>query len=180
MARVRFKKVRGADDAMASIKDRITRAVRGTTTEAARVVVKEGRRDITSAPGNWGTRWPASLRADTEVNQSRGVVTVYSTIPYFKIFEYGGKIKGKPLLWIPLGFASDARNVMARDYPGGLFRVDRTGKAPLLLSRSTGEPKYFGKESVDIPQKFHIRETCRSVGRRVKDIYYRVYRSLKG
>jgi hypothetical protein len=68
------------------------------------------------------------------------------------VFQEGRVIHGKPLLWIPLSF-SDAVGIRARDY-GPLFRVDRSGKSPLLLSPKDGEPKYSGHEQITIPKKF--------------------------
>lgn len=84
-------------------------------------------------------------------------------------------ISGKPLLWIPLDFASDAKGVRARDYPGRLFRVDRAGKAPLLLSDDG--PKYFGKEQVRIPKKWHLRQIAAQVSRKMNSYFKRAMRN---
>jgi hypothetical protein len=85
------------------------------------------------------------------------------------VFELGAKIFGRPLLWIPLSFARDAQGLRARDFPEPLFRVNRLGKAPLLMSK-TG-PKYFGKESVTIPRKWQLRAVIRGVSRRMNRYY---------
>src|SRR5690606_16192623 len=110
-------------------------------------------------------------------------VMVRHAVPYWRVFEFGATIHGKPLLWIPLSFATDAQGKNARDYPGRLFRVDRAGKAPLLMTRRRGqeaEAKYFGKESVTIPRKFRLREIIRGVAKMTPTIYRRAFRRARG
>jgi hypothetical protein len=77
-----------------------------------------------------------------------------------------------------LSFARDAQGVRARDYPQPLFRVNRKGKAPLLLTKG-GEPKYFGKPRVRIPRKFHIRDIVRIVSRSIKPVFREVLKQEK-
>jgi hypothetical protein len=124
------------------------------------------------AGGNFGSqRWQQGFRALVSyVSRIEIVVRVTHAVKYWKVFEFGAVIKGRPLLWIPLSFAKDAIGKRARDYPGPLFRVDRKGKAPLLLTTG-GVPKYFGKESVKIPKKFHLRSIVRKNARRMKVWY---------
>lgn len=130
-----------------------------------------GRNDI-RAGGNFGSaRWQEGFHAKLSY-QSRGDMSIRIThdVPYWLVFEEGRTIYGKPLLWIPLHFATDAWGVRARDFPGKLFRVDRkNGKAPLL--HDGHEPKYFGKESVTIPKKWHLREITKDVSRSVNQKY---------
>jgi hypothetical protein len=131
----------------------------------------EGRADI-AAGGNFSSeRWQEGFEAKVSY-QSRYDLSVRAThsVFYWRVFEYGATILGRPMLWIPLSFARDAQGVRARDYPGPLFRVDRKRGAPLLLTTG-GAPKYFGKESVTIPQKWHLREVVRRVSRRMSDYY---------
>lgn len=101
-------------------------------------------------------------------------------VPYWTVFQFGKVIQGRPLLWIPLSFATDAQGVMARDYPGPLFRVDRAGKAPLLMTNvgKRAEAKYFGKESVRIPKKFHLIEICTRIGRGLAEMYRGQFRRI--
>jgi hypothetical protein len=97
------------------------------------------------------------------------------------VFEEGRIIRGNPLLWIPLSFADDAQGVMARDYPGQLFRIDRAGKSPLLMASGgpggKAQPKYFGRESVTIPKKWHLREIAKQVSRRLGEFYREAMRN---
>lgn len=165
--------------------DQVRSAARETAREAAAEVVKRGRADIASAPGNWGPRWPAGLHATVSEGGGNIRIAIFHDIPYYNVFERGALIRGKPLLWIPLSFATDVTRgqwsphgptaIRARDYPGRLFRVDRkNGKAPLLMTKPIGGPaqaKYFGKESVTIPKKFHVRQIAQQVARSMKDMY---------
>lgn len=152
---------------------RIRSSIEFTMREAAAEMLRRGRADI--AAGIKATsRWLRGLHADVTLGKDRSTITVSHDVPYWTIFQFGGKIKGKPLLWIPLSFSGERRR--ARDR-GGLFRVDRVGKAPLLLDISTKQPIYFGKESVTIPKKFHIIEIAREIGRSLRAIYSKHFRA---
>lgn len=144
------------------------KALLAAVKEARDKSLREARMNISQA-GRFGTRWTQGLTA--EIDDTRGnIVTQYEhAVPYWSVFQFGKVIHGKPLLWIPLSFARDAQGVRARDYPGGLFRVDRkSGKAPLLFSVLDQEPKYFGKERVRIPKKFRVLEIIRAVSKNIK------------
>lgn len=129
-----------------------------------------GRNDI-RAGGNFGSaRWQEGFHAKLSY-QSRGDMSIRIThdVSYWLVFEEGRVINGKPMLWIPLHFAVEAWGLRARDYPHPLFRVNRPGKAPLLLDDQG--PKYFGKESVTIPKKWHLRDIVKDVSRKVNQYY---------
>jgi hypothetical protein len=162
-------------------KSRLVREAVAATAEIAAVQIEEeGRADIQSS-GNFGPRWTEGFQAKVTQGGGNYVINVTEAVPYWRVFEFGAEIHGKPLLWIPLSFAGDAKGVRARDYPGQLFRVDRPGKAPLLMA--PGKPaqaKYFGKESVTIPQKFHLRDVVKGVARGLREIYRSVRSSQKG
>jgi len=156
----------------------VKQAADETAAEAAEAIKEKGDADISGA-GRFGSRWTDSFKAEVSTDRERVLISVYSTIPYFSIFEFGGTIKGNPLLWIPLSpeYGGDAMGINARDY-GALFKVPnkrtpnaRAGKAPLLLSYSDRQPKYFGKEQVTIPRKFSIREICREEANKVPGIF---------
>lgn len=145
--------------------DRLEKAGRDAIRAAAKTVADEiftaGANDIKSA-GKFGYRWIEGLHVDVSEGGGSVRIAVTHTVPYWRVFEYGAVIHGKPLLWIPLSFADVPKGVWARDY-GPLFRVDRkSGAAPLLFSVNDRQPKYFGKESVTIPQKFHLRDIARN------------------
>ena len=149
----------------------IKRSMRSAADTAADNILERGRADISGA-GRFGTRWTSGLTAPVTEEKDGIVITVRQAVPYWSIFEYGATIKGKPLLWIPLSFATEAQGVRARDFPGRLFRVDRkSGGAPLLLSADDKQPKYFAKSSVTIPKKFHIVEIIQDVARLLGALY---------
>lgn len=153
-------------------------AARASAQEGAGIILKRGRSDISKA-GRFGSRWTDGLTAPVTEGGGRIVINVAHAVPYFMVFQRGKVIRGKPLLWIPLSFAGDALGRRARDFPGGLFRVNRAGKAPLLLSIRDKRPKYFGKTKVTIPKKFHVLEIGREVGRSLKELYRKHFRLLK-
>ena len=147
-------------------------AIRAAAQDVADEILRFGRADIKSA-GKFGSRWTEGLRAGIDVTEGGGNIriNVTNTVPYWGVFEHGAVIHGKPLLWIPLSFAGIPPGTNARDF-GPLFRVDRkNGGAPLLLSVADRQPKYFGKESVTIPKKFHISEIAARAQRRVPEYW---------
>lgn len=150
--------------------DRVNQAIRLTAEQTATTIEKRGRADISRA-GRFGRRWTDGFHAKVSQGGANTVIKVTEDVPYWTVFQFGKIIKGKPLLWIPLSFASDAQGVRAKNFPQPLFRVDRnSGKAPLLLTFS-GVPKYFGKSEVKIPKKFHLLEIAAEEGRKMADRY---------
>lgn len=156
---------------------RVRNAARAAAFEASEEIRKRSAADMASA-GNFGPRWTGGLNIDITEGGGNIRIAFSHNVSYFNVFQYGAVIKGKPLLWIPLSFASDAKGVLARNFPGGLFYVDRSkkGKAPLLLSRQSRQPKYFGKEQVTIPKKFHVIEIIRDVSKSVRSYFLKNFR----
>jgi Bacteriophage HK97-gp10, putative tail-component len=141
-------------------------AIRLAADDVATEILQEGRADI-SAAGKFGARWTEGLRADVSEGGGSVRVAVTHDVSYWRVFEYGATISGNPLLWIPLSFANVPPGTSAKDY-GPLFRVDRkSGGAPLLLSVQDKQPKYFGKEQVVIPKKFHLTEIARAAANKL-------------
>lgn len=158
--------------AAAKNKAKILAAERGAAQDVVNYVVPQARADIARA-GRFGPRWTQGFQG--KITEGGGFIRVSFTeaVPYWRIFQYGGVINGKPMLWIPLSFAKDAQGIRARDYPGRLFRVDRkSGGAPLLLAAGNpAQPKYFGKDHVTMPKKFHLVEIVRSGAKLMKSFY---------
>jgi hypothetical protein len=147
------------------------KATADTIHELGQEMLAQGRADMAGAGNFSSDRWQSGLVAAEDVGPDRSTLTISHLVPYWRVFEFGAVIKGNPLLWIPLSF-SDAVGIMARDYAGGLFRVDRkSGGAPLLLSIQDKKPKYFGKESVTIPKKFHLRQIMRGVWANFRSVF---------
>lgn len=155
-------------------KRRINDAARDAADDVVDYVVPRAKQDISNA-GRFGSRWSDGFQG--KVTEGGGSIKVSFNMPsappmkHWRVFEFGAVIHGKPLLWIPLSFATDAQGIRARDYPGKLFRVDRVGKAPLLLGGNPATPKYFGKASVTIPKKFHLRDIIRAGSKKLKLFY---------
>jgi hypothetical protein len=152
-------------------KTRFLAARRGAAQDVVDYVVPRVRADIRRA-GKFGGRWTEGFQG--RVTEGGGFVKISFTqkVPYWKIFQTGGTIRGNPLLWIPLSFARDAQGKRASEYPGRLFRVDRPGKAPLLMTPGQpAEAKYFGKESVKIPKKFRTIEIIREGSKKMREFF---------
>lgn len=150
---------------------RVRDSERGAARDVVEYIVPKVRADISGA-GKFGKRWTEGFQG--KITEGGGFIRVSFTenVPYWRVFQFGAVIHGKPLLWIPLSFAKDAQGVRARDYPGKLFRVDRKHGAPLLMKAGNpAEAKYFGKEQVRIPKKFHMIEIIREGAKKLKQFY---------
>lgn len=156
----------------------------GTAVHAAMLVASEAtaketeeqaRADIAAA-GRFGPAWTKSLKST--VKQDDDGVSVVTTMEgkQWRLFQDGGTQYGQPLLWIPLSF-SNAVGVRMHDYPAPLFRVDRPGKAPLMVADDG--PKYFGATSVTFPKKFHLIEIAEEVGSDMGARYAQAFEGLK-
>ena len=150
----------------------VRNAARAAAFDASESIRSRAAADMASA-GNFGRRWTGGLHVDITEGGGNIRIAAHHDVPYFSVFQYGAVIHGRPLLWIPLSFAADAKGILARNYPGGLFRVDRKapGKAPLLLSRASREVKYFGIDQVTIPKKFHVIEIIRDVAKKLPELF---------
>jgi hypothetical protein len=157
---------------LAKQKLRVQKAISTAATKLGNTIVEKGRQDISSA-GKFGPRWTTSgLTYDVAPEGNSSTINIREAVPYWRVFQYGAVIQGKPLLWIPLSFAPEAQGVSARDFPGRLFRVDRkSGGAPLLLSADDKQPKYHGQESVRIPKKFHLVEIAQAESKTFGGLY---------
>jgi hypothetical protein len=154
-----------------------TKAVQAAANRAADEIETEGRANI-RAGGNFGSaRWQEGFQAKVSY-QSRNDIRVRAThaVSYWRVFEYGAKIFGKPLLWIPLSFGQ--AKTRARDFPGKLFRVNRKHGAPLLMNENG--PQYVGKESVTIPRKWRLRDVTRRVSKKLGAYYRDAMRGTNG
>ena len=164
---------RKLDTTLVRHKQRVLTARREAAQDVVDYVEPRVRADIKKA-GKFGPRWTQGFQG--KVTEGGGSIRIAFTqsVPYWRIFQHGGVIRGKPMLWIPLSFATDAQGKSARDYPGPLFRVDRKAGAPLLLTPGRpAKPKYFGKESVRIPKKFRTIEIIKEGASRMPAFFKR-------
>jgi hypothetical protein len=154
-----FKK--GIDDAA----ERYEEAFEASKNIVASMMLAHITTDIQNA-GRFGSQFLAGL--SVEVTDD-GIVTTLDA-PGADLFENGGTINGKPLLWLPIS-GTDAVGIPPSEYGDKLFSVNRTaGGVPLLFSVKDHAPKYFGVPSVTIPKKFHIAEIQKVVMENFKDI----------
>ena len=155
------------------LKKRVLDASRGAADDVIGYVEEKAAEDIANA-GKFSTRWNLT-GAKTEGGgfpsrcHSRCRRSHRCSIGVF--LNMARLSMAKPMLWIPLSFASDAQGIRARDYPGKLFRVNRKVGAPLLATGKPFAPKYFGKESVTIPKKFHLHEIIADGSKQLKLFY---------
>lgn len=148
------------------IRDHFDQAIAVSKNMIASMMKTEVDADIKSA-GAFGAEY------DTKVDISGDTITTTVDGPGASVFETGGTIHGKPLLWLPLS-GTDAEGVQASSYGDKLFSVTRkNGGVPLLFSIKDRAPKYFGVPSVNIPKKFHVAEIQDRVMSNFPDIFER-------
>lgn len=146
-----------------------TKAVQATAMRVAQEIENEGRSNIAKGGKFTSARWQDGFRAKVSfISRAELNIRVTHEVKYWRVFEFGAKILGKPMLWIPLSFGSGVGK-SARDYGKPMFRVDRAGKAPLLLDDDG--PQYFGKESVTIPKKWDLRSIIKNVAAKMSQYY---------
>lgn len=159
--------------------NRVLRSMRGAAQDVADEILDEGRADI-RASGNFGSsRWIDGLKVKKSEGGGTIKLELSHDVSYFMIHQTGGTIRGKPLLYIPFDFASDAKGVNARDYPSRLFKtIRKRDNLPLLFAvGKPSVPKYFGKEQVVLPKRFHVIEIARQVARRLGEFYNQRFRA---
>jgi hypothetical protein len=156
---------------MAQVRDRIYRAVDIAANMIASMWEQAGR-DVIAASGNFGEKWTSGLHVNQDGSAPSIRLYMSHDIPFAHIFETGGTIQGKPLLWIPIS-GTDAQGKHASQY-GDLFSMKyprRDGGRPLLFSSSDRQPKYFGIESVTIPPKWDLNGTAVSVMKNFQSVF---------
>lgn len=155
---------------MAGLADRIYRALDASFNMVASLLKAEADSDISSA-GNFGERWTEGLKVNIDGAGANMRLYMTHDIDYAPIFEQGGVIEGKPLLWLPLP-GTDAAGIRAAAF-GGLFspKKQRATGRPLLFSVADKKPRYFGIESVTIPKKFHLAEDVGTVMANYRQIF---------
>lgn len=159
-------------DQMAGLADRLKRAIDAAMNMAASMMLEAGQRDIAGA-GKFGVSWVDGLRVVIEGSTPNMRMYFTHDISWAGIFETGGTILGRPLLWIPLS-GTDAVGVRASAFGDGLFSAKyprRDGGPPLLFSMADKQPRYFGVSEVTIPRKFHLTEDVTSVMSNFKAIF---------
>lgn len=163
---------------LAGLHDRFQAAFTAAANMAASMIQTQGRADIAKA-GKFGEKWQNGLQVQAEGALGRMQITMTHDDERAAIFEKGGRIQGKPLLWIPLS-GTDAVGKSASEYGDKFFSGESRQGTPLLFSMSDKLPKYFGIESVTIPKKFHLAEIQKSVMANFRQIFDNAWRQSGG
>jgi hypothetical protein len=154
----------------------VDKAVTAALKQCAETALSLGRANIAGA-GNFGPKWQQALKA----NVGKTSIFVHQDIPYSSIFEEGGTISGRPLLWLPLpstpqtigGQRTTAKLWAAR--VGKLTMLKGPGGKPILAGKAPGSerlvPLFVGVDAVTIPKKFDIEGACRSAAAELPGLY---------
>lgn len=157
---------------------KVRAAARGAAQDAAELLRGRITADINSA-GNLGKRYASGVQVKVGEGGGNIKIAVTNDVPGFDFLNKGGQIEGKPLMWIPISGAGVPPHTPARDYPGRLFQVKRTGGGvPLLMDPADRKPKYWGAASVTVPQKFHSIDIVNDVASNLATLYKSRYAAL--
>src|SRR5262245_58496711 len=148
--------------------------------EAAADAVQEGRSNIAGA-GRFGPTWQQGLQYrsfDTREGGEpslQGRALIFHKFGIAGIFEHGGTIQGKPLLWLPTT-------------PGGP-PASRSGKKlvsatvrgqPVLFDANDRDrhrkPLYVGVPSVRIPKKWRITEIVKQHAKQLGRLFLKYFK----
>jgi len=156
------------DETMAHLKARMQSAEESAAEQLAETIQTKGRADIAAA-GRFSGRWISGFTYDISGDANSKTITFRHSNNLWKVFQYGAKIQGKPLLWIPV----DPGGPRARDFSGRLFQVKGRGKrdTPLLMSAEDHKVKYIGVKKVTIRRKFHLLKIIRDESKKLRDLF---------
>lgn len=167
------------DAAMEAATGDVKQASMGAAGKAADIIKRDGRADIAAA--GFGPKWQNALKTVVYPKNAQSIqptIQTYHKIGYSEMFEEGGPIFGKPLLWLPLEKNLPARRGLHRMTPaiyvkevGPLFPIYRAGHRPLLAAlKKTGRrgkrgavetetvPMFVGIDQVTLRDRFSVRE----------------------
>jgi hypothetical protein len=150
------------------LRQRVQAAATSSTEELADNILREGRADIASA-GRFGGKWTSGFTYEISGEDKVKTITFHHSNPMWKVFQFGAKIQGKPLLWIPV----DPGGPRAKDFSGRLFQVKRSKKrdTPLLMSADDRKVKYIGVKKVIIRRKFHLLKIIREESKKLRELF---------
>lgn len=144
------------DDAMEEAAGDLKRTAMATAAKAASILQAGARADIAGA--GFGRRWQGATKAKVYPESAISLtptIHVYNAIPFSGIFETGGDILGKPMLWLPL--------------PSAPLTLKGAKLRPKNYFREVGQPLY----SMNLPGKppmlgAKVRMTDAEAGQKVK------------
>lgn len=160
---------------------RMAVAATKAVTQATNNAKAAGRASIAAA--GFSARWQNALKSKVFPTgrvslNAAGVISL--KIPYASIFEEGGEIAGRPLLWLPIEDNLPVRSGGLRWSPAvfarsvGSLRSGRNKHGrPLLFGRIGGKwvPVFVGIDHVEIRKRFAVTEAAEAANARLPDLY---------
>ena len=141
-----YRAVRGEfEEAMAENIRPISEAGTAAMREFAENAKQAGRRNIAAA--GFSRRWQNTLRSEVFPKRGRtsanAAAWVYHRSPYAAVFEEGAQIRGRPLMWVPIG--RTAKLMRRTKMTPRNFRMSI---GPLASMRNTRKPLLGAKLAV--------------------------------
>jgi hypothetical protein len=145
----------------------VAEAAVGALRDVAAMSVQEGRADIAAA-GNFKGGWISGLQYLTKDAKDEGggpslqaKAIIFHRIGLAGVFESGGTINGRPLLWIPTTHGAPSPKKLGRK-----LTFATVNGTPLAFAAADKDrhrkPLYIGVPQVTIPKKFHIIEIVKA------------------
>jgi len=179
-----FKVTNNGPDWLQAMRDKhkpVAEAAVAALRETAANAVQEGRQDIAAA-GRFGPQWQKGLQFLTKGANKGGTPSLQAEAIIFHkfaiagIFEQGGMISGKPLLWIPTTRGGPPPKKSGKR----LFSATVRGQ-PMMFDAADRDrnkkPLYVGVPQVHIRKLFHITAI---VQKHVKNIGRLFIKHFKG
>jgi hypothetical protein len=137
------------------LEKKVAEAKAGAIQDSAALAIAEGRANIAGA--GLPARWQQALRFKFFANKGGDpAALIFDVMPITRVFETGATIRGRPLLWLPIGDKAGVRS--PRQYPGKLVSVNVRGKPPLLFDAAHRErgPLFVGVRQVTIRKRLDL------------------------
>lgn len=176
--------------------EQLDTVVRETMDDVLELALEEGRREIRGAGGEMGQsdNWINNLKGYiSDDKDGEPQITVYHRIKYAGIFETGGKIEGKPYIWLPTKivptFASTPKK-FARNFPDKPLRSARgKQRRPMLVAKigfgrikggfgPKSVPVFIGVRSINVRKRFSIAAAVNRAAAKFETFYARHLRRL--
>jgi hypothetical protein len=156
-------------------------AAHAAVTETGRIAVRDGNAHIRGA-GFTSAKWQGLY---SKVEPKQPAINVTATIRHrfgpIAIFEYGGVIRGDPLLWLPIEKNLPSVTAGERWTPRrfasrfGKLRSARRGLRPLLFGMVGGKsvPVFHGVESVSISKRLDVTGVIQKAADQLQALYFK-------
>jgi hypothetical protein len=176
----------GQEAALARAVEEIERKIRAAEAaavqDAAKLAVKEGQANVAAA-GFSLRRQKGKVKYLFYSNVgSDPAAIIYFPMPFAYVFEKGVRIKGRPLLWLPIEKNLPAGIHSPSQYGKKLVSVNVAGKPPLLFdatNRLLG-PLFFGTKSATIKKRLNLKAIFARAQERMKEFYEQRIKELDG